>query len=349
MARHRFVILVTGIVLAALAVPAPASAAAPPFVPPSEWASICDAQRPAGRPLVRGTNCRWLGVDGYPRRYLVYVPESTAFAIDREWPLVFMFHGTGGDGERFWNISGWKELAEREGVVVVFPTSLRYRLIEGATKTKWNYFGLEDHVEPARLDGYPADAPFPARDTRFVTLMLKDISRRLTIDPDRRYLAGFSNGAQFAFRLSVERSRVFAAGAWSGAGADVVMNPRRNMPVLFGFGTRDDRFVDAGNEAHDPDVTKIPLAFDDALPYIDWYLRVHLQTFDLRPAIYDLVEAPTYTRVTWSTPKPRNRHGNVAQFLLMDDLAHKYPRPSNNPHGFSMAAISWEFFEQHPR
>ena len=27
-------------------------------------------------------------------------------------PVAFMFHGTGGDGEKFYNISGWKEKAD---------------------------------------------------------------------------------------------------------------------------------------------------------------------------------------------------------------------------------------------
>src|SRR5688500_14345889 len=66
----------------------------------------CTAFSPAGTPLVRGINCRWVAVDGYPRRYIVYVPFSAAYSPRRAAPLVFYFHGAGGGAAHVLETSG---------------------------------------------------------------------------------------------------------------------------------------------------------------------------------------------------------------------------------------------------
>ena len=68
-------------------------------------------------------------------------------------------------------------------------------------------FDLADEVDldekPARL---PEDAPWPADDVGFAGSIMRDLGRRLPIDPHRVYASGFSNGGEFAARLAVERS-----------------------------------------------------------------------------------------------------------------------------------------------
>ena len=49
-------------------------------------------------------------IDGDTREYYVHVPA--AYNGTAPAPVVFMLHGTSGDGENFYNISGWKELGE---------------------------------------------------------------------------------------------------------------------------------------------------------------------------------------------------------------------------------------------
>src|SRR5215212_4696596 len=73
-----------------------------------------------------GANCRVIEVDGEPRRFIVYVPERAAAPAGR--PLVFMFHGTSGDGARFLRHSGWREQADDVGFVDAMLADLRARL-----------------------------------------------------------------------------------------------------------------------------------------------------------------------------------------------------------------------------
>lgn len=101
-----------------------------------------------------GVNCRVVDVDGHPRRFVVYVPATRAVTGSRA-PVVFMFHGSSGSGEQFLRISGWREQADATGLVAVFPTGLRYRMLEsGRRVTKWNDGGLADLIDPA---GRPPD------------------------------------------------------------------------------------------------------------------------------------------------------------------------------------------------
>ncbi len=222
--------------LAALAL-APAAASADGPLPPGS----CATHGAAGLAYETGVNCRSVEVDGHPRRYVVYVPDRRL----PEAPVVFMFHGSSGTGEQFLRISGWREQADRTGLVAVFPTGLQYRVLEsGFRVTKWNEFGLRAKIDPDELPpGYPEDAPMPADDTGFVDAILADLESRLPIDRHRIYMSGFSNGAGFAARLSVERSTRVAAAAYSAGGLSRAKEPDRPVPTYITAGTLDDRLL----------------------------------------------------------------------------------------------------------
>ncbi|MFZ1255451.1 MAG: hypothetical protein WAR77_03820, partial [Saprospiraceae bacterium] len=63
-------------------------------------------------------------LDGHVRECIIVKP-STAPPVGG-YPVVFMLHGTSGDGEKFYNISGWKELGQAENFITVFPSSLSW-------------------------------------------------------------------------------------------------------------------------------------------------------------------------------------------------------------------------------
>ena len=71
-----------------------------------------------------GRIVRHLTVDGVVREVVLHVPDSVNGSQDV--PVVFMLHGTSGDGDKFYNISGWKEKADQEGFIAVFPSALTY-------------------------------------------------------------------------------------------------------------------------------------------------------------------------------------------------------------------------------
>ena len=56
--------------------------------------------------------------DGVEREFIVVKPTGAVPAGG--YPVVFMFHGSSGDGEQFYNTSKWKERGEIEKFITVF-------------------------------------------------------------------------------------------------------------------------------------------------------------------------------------------------------------------------------------
>jgi poly(3-hydroxybutyrate) depolymerase len=322
--------LTAAVALATLAL-TPAVAAADGPLPPD----ACETHGAAGLAYQTGVNCRFVQVDGHPRRYVVYVPDRRLPAA----PVVFMFHGSSGSGEQFLRISGWREQADRTGLIAVFPTALQYRVLEsGFRVTKWNEFGLRAMIDPHELPpGYPADAPMPADDTGFVDAMLADLDSRLPIDRHRIYMSGFSNGANFAARLSVERSTRIAAAAYSAGGLADAKEPDRSVPTYITAGTLDDRLLTRTGLA------ELPLDPVEILanPVIGSFVDAHIDTLGLDEGDFGAVTSPHSTMLRWPAPDP------LFQFRMIRGLQHKYPDADNNPAGFAAAPEFWDFFRAH--
>lgn len=324
------------------------------------WSTICPGRAGgAGTPMVaHAANCRVITAGGLSRRYVAYVPSAAAGG--RQVPVVFMFHGSGQTGEQFYETSGWKELAEREGFIAVFPTGRTYSMLEGGTRTKWHDFGLTCDVAATRPAGWPASAAYPADDAGFVDRMLADLWVSIGIDDTRVYASGFSNGSVFAQSLAVSRADVLAAvGSWAGSvkqciGADGLpvepvipphlQNPPRSaVPVALGVGSKDAKFLDAVNAAlvaqGQPSITELPL--DQAS--IERYLAPLLARTRAANGLANgsgtpigvndwsgvawlpLWPSPVYTTLQWATPVAGNTAGNGFTFMLLKGVTHRYP------------------------
>jgi polyhydroxybutyrate depolymerase len=212
-------------------------------------------------------------------------------------------------------------------------------LESGRRVTKWNEFGLAGKVDPNELPpGYPAGAPMPADDVGFVDAMLGDLDSRLPIDRRRVYASGFSNGANFAARLSVERSTRIAAAAYSAGGLDGVHSPDRAVPTSITAGTRDDRLLARTGLA------ELPLDPVEILgsPVLGPFLDAHAATLGLDSGDFGAVTRPRSTLLRWPAPDP------LLRFRMVAGLRHRYPNGSNNPAGFAAAPEFWRFFRAHP-
>jgi polyhydroxybutyrate depolymerase len=297
----------------------------------------------AGAPYHAGVNCRLVAVQGYPRRYEVYIPRTRA-VTGRLRPVVFMFHGSGGNGERFLRISGWRQQADATGLIAVFPTGLRYRVLEsGRLNTKWNGFQLAADVAlDEKPRGYPSGADWPADDVGFVDAMVRDLGDRLPIDRSRVYASGFSNGANFVARLAVERSRVLAAAAMSAGSLDAAHVAERGVPSYLSVGALDDRVLE---HTGPPPLAALPLNPLEllALPPIDRTLDAHLQTLGLSKGDVGIERRPHSTSFRW----PAVGGNTVLRFGVLEGVHHQYPNGRNNPEGFAAAPEFWDFFAAH--
>jgi polyhydroxybutyrate depolymerase len=280
---------------------------------------------PAATGYADGVNSRTVELDGIDRHYVVYVPPD----LPARAPVVFMFHGSSGTGEQFLHTSGWREQADREGLIAVFPTGLRYRVLEsGRRVTKWNDYELETEVDlDERPPGYPEGSPMPANDVGFVDLIMEDLGAELPIDRRRVYMSGFSNGANFAARVAADRARHVAAAAYSGGGLTEVRPG--SVPTYVTVGSEDAKILEGTG------LTELPLNPVDILtsPVVRPFIDLHLQTLELDPDLFGAVAGPDTTSLRWPATDPVLRFGMIA------GMGHKYPD--------RLVPEFWDFFRDH--
>lgn len=141
-----------------------------------------------GSPSLRpGATMASIMVGGAMRMYRIYVPMS--YRTDAPVPLVLWFHGILGSSQDY-RSSGFQEVADREGFVLVAP--------EG-TDTAWN-IGPCCTARSRNTD-----------DVGFAKAIVAEMKTKACIDPQRVYSTGFSMGGGMSHWLACQAADVFAA------------------------------------------------------------------------------------------------------------------------------------------
>ncbi|MFC2082489.1 alpha/beta hydrolase family esterase [Candidatus Bipolaricaulota bacterium] len=144
---------------------------------------------------------RTLDWNGLERVYGVYVPA----VVTGPAPLVFLLHGGGGSASKTWGQEhgrSWKSLADEYGFVLMLP--------EGFSDPG---SGDAHHWNDCRTDLDSAVIATTEDDVGFIVHLISAVSDSASIDPDRVYATGASNGGMMTFRLAMEVGEYFAAAA----------------------------------------------------------------------------------------------------------------------------------------
>lgn len=294
--------------------------------------------------------------EGVDREFIVYRPES--IPDEEEVPVVFMYHGSGQSGEQFYDISGWKEEADKEGFMVVFPTALKYhvfndeKIVHGELETnvavyqtKWNDFGLEDILDPAYPNQTLRD------DVLFTQAMVDFVNENYATDTSRFYATGFSNGGGFTSRLSVQMTHVFAAYAPTSSAARLTAENADMMddysddfaprPTAHMIGEKDPKLTYGyGVDA---------FALDESI--MDEDNNVRLAIINPRLIFYNLSPEYTYSKegklshFTFETPADPSKPFAPYEFAVVEGMNHIYPNGTNIR--LSAPNVYWDFFEQY--
>jgi polyhydroxybutyrate depolymerase len=110
--------------------------------------------------------------------------------------LLFVLHGGGGTGEgmeRTLTRGGFNTLADQHRCIVVYP--------DGFEKN-WND-GRKNVSDPAHQQNID--------DVGFFTILIENLSHEFTIDQNRIFVTGISNGAMMSYRLACEMPEKIAA------------------------------------------------------------------------------------------------------------------------------------------
>eukprot|EP00567_Pseudictyota_dubia_P018662 CAMPEP_0197433212 /NCGR_PEP_ID=MMETSP1175-20131217/1138_1 /TAXON_ID=1003142 /ORGANISM="Triceratium dubium, Strain CCMP147" /LENGTH=388 /DNA_ID=CAMNT_0042961523 /DNA_START=109 /DNA_END=1275 /DNA_ORIENTATION=+ len=171
--------------------------------------------------------CVDLGEASGDRCWITYTPPAAA-ATDSGVPLVVDMHGF--TSCAFYNptYTGWKERADADGFVVVYPQGTANSDVVDATC--FNAGQCCCFKDFARVD--------EADDVVFLRKLVDDTVAKseVPIDTDRIYMAGHSNGCMMAQRMGAEVSDMVAA-VCCHAGVQVAYGTAENFPTVYNGST----------------------------------------------------------------------------------------------------------------
>ena len=155
------------------------------------------------------------------REALVYLPEN---AKTQSTPVVFVFHGHGGNMQNMYNSRGFDKLWPE--AIIVCPQGLN---------TPGQLTDPQGKV-PGWQKG-PGD--MGDRDLLFFDEIMKTLRHDYKIDEKRIYATGHSNGGGFTYLLWAVRGDLFAAFAPSAAVGGRVIAQLKPKPVMHIMGEKD--------------------------------------------------------------------------------------------------------------
>jgi polyhydroxybutyrate depolymerase len=162
-----------------------------------------------------------LTVDGYVRSFVLYLP--TGYNNAGKIPLIFVLHGGSGTPEGMITIANFKPIADRDKVVLVYPTGIQ---------NNWN-------------DGRPTvPNQLGINDVGFFNHLCDYMINNYAVDGTKIYATGISNGGFMSTRLGCELSNRIAAIAVDAATMEATTiaancNPGRPVPAIYIHGTSD--------------------------------------------------------------------------------------------------------------
>ena len=165
------------------------------------------------------------------REYTLFVPSETPSATPR--PLVIMLHGFGGTAANAIKETGWSKKATLKNFIVAYGEATRPNRATAPHFRKnpqaWNDGSGRFHASNENID-----------DVAYVKAVIEHVSQKHSVDSNRIFVTGFSNGASMAFRIGAELAEQVAAIApVSGTCWMEHPKPRKPISLCYITGTED--------------------------------------------------------------------------------------------------------------
>ena len=134
-------------------------------------------------PTVRSSDLETnsISVNQTTRTYLTYWPSVTSGLV----PVIIDFHGGAGTAEVQYITSNFVDIADREGILVIYPQA------DVRAGSVWNTLHSEEGNKVAGVD-----------DFGFIAAIIESLDSNPNIDTSRIYVSGYSNGAAMAYQIA---------------------------------------------------------------------------------------------------------------------------------------------------
>ena len=170
----------------------------------------------------QGTINGTINYEDIDRTFILYVPSS--YDSSTKQPLVFNFHGYGSNASEQMAYGDMRSQADANGFILVHPEALDD--IYGSSY--WNIKGWSQSVHD---------------DVKFTENLINLLMDKYSINAERIYSTGMSNGGFFSFHLACNLNASFAAvasvtGSMTNSTFDNC-NPRKPTPVMQIHGSLD--------------------------------------------------------------------------------------------------------------
>jgi poly(3-hydroxybutyrate) depolymerase len=142
---------------------------------------------------------------GVARTFVLHAPAGMA-----KPPLVFVLHGSGMSGQQEVDLTKMNAVSDKEKFLVVYPDAIN---------NSWNTSA--------------------ATDFEFLLAIVDSLDAKYHLDRDRVYASGFSQGGVMAYHIGCRYADKFAAIAPVSGRIQETCVPKRPIPMLAIFGTKD--------------------------------------------------------------------------------------------------------------
>jgi polyhydroxybutyrate depolymerase len=154
--------------------------------------------------LPPGWTERSLEHDGLTRWYRIYIPDP----LPENPTLVLYLHGGTLSMRSLFSplvdsTKTWLRLAEEQKLILLVPN--------GVNPETGDTYGDDQNWNDLRP--HQAEGQTRVDDVGFLTILLDEVSRDLSLTPDHVYVTGASNGGMMTYRLLIEAPEHFSAGA----------------------------------------------------------------------------------------------------------------------------------------
>lgn len=268
--------------------------------------------------------------DGIGRSYIQHVPAS--YDGSQPVPLVLVFHGGGGKADGIVQSSGFNQLSDEKGFIVVYPNGTS-RL--GDKILTWNGGTCCGYAMTNNID-----------DVGFVRAIVTDLQANYQIDPQRIYATGLSNGGIMSYRLACEASDLFAAiGPVAGTLNYKQCAPSQPVAIIHFHGTDDTHLPYEGG--YGP-ASRVEVLFASVKESIDFWLAFNQCAPTPQAETFEDIQRDTYSDCA---------AGTAVELYTIIGGKHAWPGSAGPgwPGGdeptqsISATQLIWEFFMAHPK